>query len=114
MHNACFMHLFCSPPTHSQQQLCRDSVMEFTPDERDYSLLPAPMHVGECPVIRKEQKHNIATLSGACDCSPCLTLTVGAPGKYLRLKRIHFQLPYDVMWLWQHNQVSWFSRSVIL
>ncbi|XP_061838893.1 uncharacterized protein [Nerophis lumbriciformis] len=27
-------------------------------------------------------------------------------GKYLRLKRIHFQLPYDVMWLWQHNQLQ--------
>lgn len=27
-------------------------------------------------------------------------------GKYLRLKRIHFQLPYDVMWQWQHDQVN--------
>ncbi|XP_061144651.1 histone-lysine N-methyltransferase ASH1L-like isoform X1 [Syngnathus typhle] len=27
-------------------------------------------------------------------------------GKYLRMKRIHFQLPYDVMWLWQHNQLQ--------
>ncbi|XP_063734659.1 histone-lysine N-methyltransferase ASH1L-like isoform X2 [Eleginops maclovinus] len=26
-------------------------------------------------------------------------------GKYLRLKRINFQLPYDVMWLWQNNQL---------
>ncbi|XP_028327473.1 histone-lysine N-methyltransferase ASH1L-like isoform X2 [Gouania willdenowi] len=26
-------------------------------------------------------------------------------GKYLRLKRIPFQLPYDVMWLWQRNQL---------
>lgn len=45
--------------------------MEYTPGEQEYSLLPAPMHVG----------------------------------KYLRLKRIHFQLPYDVMWLWQHNKL---------
>ncbi|TNN72948.1 Histone-lysine N-methyltransferase ASH1L [Liparis tanakae] len=27
-------------------------------------------------------------------------------GKYLRLKRIHFQLPYDVMFLWQNNQLQ--------
>ncbi|XP_031155218.2 histone-lysine N-methyltransferase ASH1L-like isoform X1 [Sander lucioperca] len=27
-------------------------------------------------------------------------------GKYLRLKRINFQLPYDVMWLWQNNQLQ--------
>ncbi|XP_055022503.1 histone-lysine N-methyltransferase ASH1L isoform X2 [Boleophthalmus pectinirostris] len=44
---------------------------DYSPEERDYSLLPAPIHVG----------------------------------KYLRLKRIHFQLPYDVMWLWQHDQL---------
>lgn len=108
------MHIWCSPPTYSQQQLCRDTAMEFTPDKRDYSLLPAPIHVGECTVIPKEQKHNIATFSGACDYSPGLLFPIGVPGKYLRLKRIHFQLPYDVMWLWQHNQVSWFSQSMIL
>ncbi|TKS82109.1 Histone-lysine N-methyltransferase ASH1L [Collichthys lucidus] len=58
------------PPSQAQQ-LCRES-MEYTPEEHEYSLLPAPIHVG----------------------------------KYLRLKRIHFQLPYDVMWLWQHNQLQ--------
>ncbi|KAM8735234.1 uncharacterized protein AB9X84_023744 isoform 3-T8 [Acanthopagrus schlegelii] len=58
-------------PPSSQAQQCRES-LEYTPEEREYSLLPAPMHVG----------------------------------KYLRLKRIHFQLPYDVMWLWQHNQLQ--------
>ncbi|KAL2084703.1 hypothetical protein ACEWY4_020221 [Coilia grayii] len=26
-------------------------------------------------------------------------------GKYLRLKRIDFQLPYDIQWLWKHNQL---------
>ncbi|KAJ8005041.1 hypothetical protein DPEC_G00142520 [Dallia pectoralis] len=26
-------------------------------------------------------------------------------GKYLRMRRIDFQLPYDVMWLWSHNQL---------
>ncbi|XP_041844747.1 histone-lysine N-methyltransferase ASH1L-like isoform X2 [Melanotaenia boesemani] len=57
------------PPSHSQKN-CSES-MEYTPGEHEYSLLPAPIHVG----------------------------------KYLRLKRIHFQLPYDVMWLWQHNQL---------
>uniref|UniRef100_A0A1A8DUT1 Histone-lysine N-methyltransferase ASH1L-like n=1 Tax=Nothobranchius kadleci TaxID=1051664 RepID=A0A1A8DUT1_NOTKA len=44
---------------------------EYAPGEHEYSLLPAPIHVG----------------------------------KYLRLKRINFQLPYDVMWLWQNNQL---------
>ncbi|XP_035527773.1 histone-lysine N-methyltransferase ASH1L-like isoform X1 [Morone saxatilis] len=58
------------PPSQTHQ-LCRES-MEYTPEEHEYSLLPAPIHVG----------------------------------KYLRLKRIHFQLPYDVMWLWQHNQLQ--------
>nr|XP_020462817.1 histone-lysine N-methyltransferase ASH1L isoform X2 [Monopterus albus] len=57
------------PPSQAHQT-CRQS-MEYTPGEHDYTLLPAPIHVG----------------------------------KYLRLKRIHFQLPYDVMWLWQHNQL---------
>ncbi|CAJ1062323.1 histone-lysine N-methyltransferase ASH1L-like [Xyrichtys novacula] len=58
------------PPSLAQQS-CRES-MEYTAEEREYSLLPAPIHVG----------------------------------KYLRLKRIHFQLPYDVMWLWQHNKLQ--------
>ncbi|XP_059195340.1 histone-lysine N-methyltransferase ASH1L-like isoform X2 [Centropristis striata] len=58
------------PPSQAQQ-LCRES-MDYTPGEHEFSLLPAPIHVG----------------------------------KYLRLKRIHFQLPYDVMWLWQNNQLQ--------
>ncbi|XP_041649494.1 histone-lysine N-methyltransferase ASH1L-like isoform X2 [Cheilinus undulatus] len=56
------------PPS---QQSSRES-LDYIPGEREYSLLPAPIHVG----------------------------------KYLRLKRIHFQLPYDVMWLWQHNKLQ--------
>ncbi|KAM9723023.1 uncharacterized protein ACNS7B_018545 isoform 1-T2 [Menidia menidia] len=58
------------PPSQPQKN-CSDS-MEYGPGENEYSLLPAPIHVG----------------------------------KYLRLKRIHFQLPYDVMWQWQHNQLQ--------
>ncbi|XP_068179929.1 histone-lysine N-methyltransferase ASH1L-like isoform X2 [Antennarius striatus] len=58
------------PPSQAQQ-LYRDS-MEYIPEEHQYGILPAPIHVG----------------------------------KYLRLKRIHFQLPYDVMWLWQNNQLQ--------
>lgn len=27
-------------------------------------------------------------------------------GKYLRQKRIDFQLPYDILWQWKHNQVQ--------
>ncbi|XP_077383283.1 uncharacterized protein LOC144022403 isoform X1 [Festucalex cinctus] len=58
------------PP--SQSQLFSRGSAEFKAGEREYGLLPAPIHVG----------------------------------KYLRMKRIHFQLPYDVMWLWQHNQLQ--------
>ncbi|XP_026172342.1 histone-lysine N-methyltransferase ASH1L-like isoform X2 [Mastacembelus armatus] len=57
------------PPSQTHE-ICKES-MDYTPGEHEYTLLPAPIHVG----------------------------------KYLRLKRIHFQLPYDVMWLWQHNQL---------
>ncbi|XP_015236048.1 PREDICTED: histone-lysine N-methyltransferase ASH1L isoform X2 [Cyprinodon variegatus] len=57
------------PPFRAQT--CSES-LEYTPGDLEYSLLPAPIHVG----------------------------------KYLRLKRIHFQLPYDVMWQWQHNQLQ--------
>ncbi|XP_027868367.1 histone-lysine N-methyltransferase ASH1L isoform X1 [Xiphophorus couchianus] len=58
------------PPFQAQKN-CSES-LEYTPGEHEYSLLPAPIHVG----------------------------------KYLRLKRIHFQLPYDVMWQWQQNQLQ--------
>ncbi|XP_013882932.1 histone-lysine N-methyltransferase ASH1L [Austrofundulus limnaeus] len=57
------------PPSQARKS-CSEN-LEYTPGEHEYSLLPAPIHVG----------------------------------KYLRLKRLHFQLPYDVMWLWQHNQL---------
>ncbi|XP_026854883.2 histone-lysine N-methyltransferase ASH1L-like isoform X2 [Electrophorus electricus] len=45
--------------------------LEYNPAEHEYSLLPAPLHVG----------------------------------KYLRLKRIDFQLPYDIHWLCAHNKL---------
>ncbi|XP_041708182.2 histone-lysine N-methyltransferase ASH1L-like [Coregonus clupeaformis] len=54
----------------SQSQLNRER-LEYTPGEQDYSLLPAPIHVG----------------------------------KYLRMRRIDFQLPFDVLWLFRHNQL---------
>ncbi|KAK0153526.1 Histone-lysine N-methyltransferase ASH1L [Merluccius polli] len=62
-------HKTTDSPTESNPT-SRASV-EYTAGEREYSLLPAPLHVG----------------------------------KYLRLKRIDFQLPYDVLWLWRHNQL---------
>ncbi|XP_056299852.1 histone-lysine N-methyltransferase ASH1L-like isoform X2 [Pseudoliparis swirei] len=58
-------------PPSQVRQLCKESI-DYSPGEHEYSLLPAPIHVG----------------------------------KYLRLKRIHFQLPYDVMFLWQNNQLQ--------
>lgn len=36
---------------------------------------------------------------------PKFTLLCFFPGKYLRQKRIDFQLPYDILWLWKHDQV---------
>ncbi|NXM30700.1 ASH1L methyltransferase, partial [Oxyruncus cristatus] len=51
--------------------------LEYTPGEHEHGLFPAPIHVG-----------------GYLDC-----------GKYLRQKRIDFQLPYDILWQWKHNQL---------
>lgn len=31
---------------------------------------------------------------------------ISSLGKYLRQKRIDFQLPYDILWLWKHDQVG--------
>ncbi|KAL0985225.1 hypothetical protein UPYG_G00154300 [Umbra pygmaea] len=56
--------------TTEQSQRITDK-LEFIPGEHDYSLLPAPIHVG----------------------------------KYLRMRRIDFQLPYDIIWLLRHNQL---------
>lgn len=41
----CMQCFFSSPPSQAQQS-SKES-MEYTPEERDYSLLPAPIHVGE-------------------------------------------------------------------
>lgn len=35
----------------------------------------------------------------------CDSQTFSFAGKYLRQKRIDFQLPYDILWQWKHNQV---------
>ncbi len=46
------VNLMClSPRPPSQAQQLRRESMEYAPEERDYSLLPAPIHVGE--YIRK-------------------------------------------------------------
>ncbi|KFO55335.1 Histone-lysine N-methyltransferase ASH1L [Corvus brachyrhynchos] len=50
--------------------------LEYTPGEHEHGLFPAPIHVGGY-----------------------LTW------KYLRQKRIDFQLPYDILWQWKHNQL---------
>lgn len=39
-------------------------------------------------------------------------VTCLSAGKYLRQKRIDFQLPYDILWLWKHDQVN--NHTVIL
>ncbi|XP_025236828.1 histone-lysine N-methyltransferase ASH1L isoform X1 [Theropithecus gelada] len=50
--------------------------LEYTPGEHEYGLFPAPIHV-----------------------------VFFVSGKYLRQKRIDFQLPYDILWQWKHNQL---------
>uniref|UniRef100_A0A8D0PP50 ASH1 like histone lysine methyltransferase n=1 Tax=Sus scrofa TaxID=9823 RepID=A0A8D0PP50_PIG len=50
--------------------------LEYTPGEHEYGLFPAPIHVA-----------------------------FFVSGKYLRQKRIDFQLPYDILWQWKHNQL---------
>uniref|UniRef100_A0A9J7ZKC1 Ash1 (absent, small, or homeotic)-like (Drosophila) n=1 Tax=Cyprinus carpio carpio TaxID=630221 RepID=A0A9J7ZKC1_CYPCA len=34
-------------------------------------------------------------------------------GKYLRQKRIDFQLPYDILWLWKHDQTNTLIFSLL-
>ncbi|XP_053482681.1 histone-lysine N-methyltransferase ASH1L isoform X8 [Ictalurus furcatus] len=52
--------------------------LEYNPEEHEYGLLPAPLHVG----------------------------------KYLRVKRINFQLPYDIHWQCARNEL--FEKPVTL
>ncbi|KAM9488214.1 histone-lysine N-methyltransferase ASH1L-like isoform 2-T3 [Clarias gariepinus] len=52
--------------------------LEYNPEDHEYGLLPAPLHVG----------------------------------KYLRVKRINFQLPYDIHWQCARNKV--FEKPVTL
>uniref|UniRef100_A0A8C6IQU0 Histone-lysine N-methyltransferase ASH1L n=1 Tax=Melopsittacus undulatus TaxID=13146 RepID=A0A8C6IQU0_MELUD len=49
--------------------------LEYTPGEHEHGLFPAPIHL------------------------------LFSSGKYLRQKRIDFQLPYDILWQWKHNQL---------
>ncbi|NWU94235.1 ASH1L methyltransferase, partial [Upupa epops] len=62
--------------------------LEYTPGEHEHGLFPAPIHVGgyfrRVLVVGKHMLHL---------------------GKYLRQKRIDFQLPYDILWQWKHNQL---------
>ncbi|KFP02774.1 Histone-lysine N-methyltransferase ASH1L [Calypte anna] len=53
--------------------------LEYTPGEHEHGLFPAPIHVGGYFMY--------------------------VLGKYLRQKRIDFQLPYDILWQWKHNQL---------
>lgn len=43
---------------------------------------------------------------GIVNTSVCDLQTFLVSGKYLRQKRIDFQLPYDILWQWKHNQVQ--------
>ncbi|NWR38764.1 ASH1L methyltransferase, partial [Tachuris rubrigastra] len=63
--------------------------LEYTPGEHEHGLFPAPIHVG-------------GYLGLGWLGEMALTLR---RGKYLRQKRIDFQLPYDILWQWKHNQL---------
>jgi len=91
------MCLFPSPPSQAQQS-CTESMEDTSGDEREYSLLPAPINVGKY----KDKGYSDVV---CCSRDSSSKLSFCPPGKYLRLKRMNFQLPYDVMWLWQNNQV---------
>ncbi|NXP59625.1 ASH1L methyltransferase, partial [Chloropsis cyanopogon] len=52
--------------------------LEYTPGEHEHGLFPAPIHVGGYLIWIF---------------------------MYLRQKRIDFQLPYDILWQWKHNQL---------
>ncbi|NXB83668.1 ASH1L methyltransferase, partial [Vidua chalybeata] len=52
--------------------------LEYTPGEHEHGLFPAPIHVG----------------------GYLIWIFI-----YLRQKRIDFQLPYDILWQWKHNQL---------
>lgn len=45
-------------------------------------------------------------LLGICECERVRLTNLFVSGKYLRQKRIDFQLPYDILWQWKHNQVQ--------
>ncbi|XP_027469038.1 histone-lysine N-methyltransferase ASH1L isoform X1 [Zalophus californianus] len=80
--------------------------LEYTPGEHEYGLFPAPIHV-----VVNNAAMNIGLQFSVED--PAFNSFVyiprggiaGSYGKYLRQKRIDFQLPYDILWQWKHNQL---------
>ncbi|KAJ7415742.1 hypothetical protein BTVI_37456 [Pitangus sulphuratus] len=91
--------------------------LEYTPGEHEHGLFPAPIHVAEkfcslhsfgrragrpCQTLARR----LEPLSGGARGEERVPLTnLSVPGKYLRQKRIDFQLPYDILWQWKHNQL---------
>ncbi|XP_026904052.1 histone-lysine N-methyltransferase ASH1L isoform X1 [Acinonyx jubatus] len=80
--------------------------LEYSPGEHEYGLFPAPIHV-----VVNNAAVNIGLQFSVED--PAFNSFVYIPrsglagsfGKYLRQKRIDFQLPYDILWQWKHNQL---------
>ncbi|XP_042831631.1 histone-lysine N-methyltransferase ASH1L isoform X2 [Panthera tigris] len=80
--------------------------LEYSPGEHEYGLFPAPIHV-----VVNNAAVNIGLQFSVED--PAFNSFVYMPrsglagsfGKYLRQKRIDFQLPYDILWQWKHNQL---------
>uniref|UniRef100_A0A8C5KZ94 Histone-lysine N-methyltransferase ASH1L n=1 Tax=Jaculus jaculus TaxID=51337 RepID=A0A8C5KZ94_JACJA len=74
----CFFYFFYFLSPKSRLIQFKKEKLEYTPGEHEYGLFPAPIHVGDGFFVS---------------------------GKYLRQKRIDFQLPYDILWQWKHNQL---------
>ncbi|XP_049490798.1 histone-lysine N-methyltransferase ASH1L isoform X3 [Panthera uncia] len=80
--------------------------LEYSPGEHEFGLFPAPIHV-----VVNNAAVNIGLQFSVED--PAFNSFVYMPrsglagsfGKYLRQKRIDFQLPYDILWQWKHNQL---------
>lgn len=115
--------------------------LEYNPEEHEYGLFPAPLHVGEfrfvlsvsavsgsyrtpnhcfcrnsvrlreeClsdknKMIGKQLNAFFCHIYYMCRTLICSCMCVSVTGKYLRVKRINFQLPYDIHWQYARNKV---------
>lgn len=114
----------CSP--RGQLLQLKKEKLEYIPGEHEYGLFPAPIHVGEFQILTFIPKFKSWLIQVRNQCHLfthllCADLILKIArviffffsGKYLRQKRIDFQLPYDILWLWKHDQVSSFTNHTL-